>query len=114
MYVGAPEFQRNDNIVSVVNTTVSSITIQWQPAITFPMVPIIKYIISLYDDRRLQDTFDFVANVTLLSFTLNELEASTTYHISLVAVNFIGASRPTPNITVNTRSLSMYASIPHA
>ena len=106
--IGVPEFQKNENIISVVNTTVSCISIQWQPAITFPIVPVIKYIITLYNDRGLQDTFEFFTNVTILSFTLSELEASTTYHISIVAVNFIGTSKPTTNITVNTRSLSTY------
>ena len=107
-YAGAPEFQRNENIISVVNTTVSSISIQWQSAITFPIVPVDKYIISLYDDTRLQNMFEFLTNVTMLSFTFSELEASTTYHISIVAVNAIGASEPTANFTVNTQSPGMY------
>ena len=32
-------------------------------------------------------------------------------HISIVAVNSIGASKPTANFTVNTQSLSMYVCI---
>ena len=107
-YAGAPEFQQNDNIISVVETTVSSIAIQWQPAITFPIVPVSKYIISLYSDTGLQNTFEFLTNVTMLSFTFSELEASTTYQISIVAVNSIGASEPTANFTVNTQSLGKY------
>lgn len=92
----------------MVNTTVSSISIQWQPAISFPIAPTTKYIINLYDDTGLQNTVEFFANVTMLHFTFSELEASTNYHISIVAVNLIGASKPTANFTVNTKSLSMY------
>ena len=73
---------------------------------TFSIVPVTKYIISLYNDSGLQSTFEFLTNVTMLSFAFSELEASSTYHISIVAVNFIGASEPTANFTVNTRSFS--------
>ena len=107
-YAGVPEFLQNETIISVVNTTISSISIQWQPAITFPIVPVSKYIISLYSDTGLQNTFEFFANVTMFNFTFTELEASTNYHISIVAINSIGASKPTANFTVNTQSLSMY------
>lgn len=110
-YVGAPEFQQNEDIISVVNTTVSSIAIQWQPATTFPIVPVTKYIISLYSDTGLLNTFQFLTNVTMLSFTITQLEASTTYHISIVAVNRIGTSEPTANLTVITQSLGMYVYI---
>ena len=74
---------------------------------TLSIAPVTKYIISLYNDSGLQSTFEFLTNVTMLSFTFSELEASSTYHISIVAVNFIGASEPTGNFTVNTRSFSM-------
>ena len=107
-YAGVPEFQQNEDIISVVNTTASSIAIQWQPATTFPIVPVTEYIISLYSDTGLQDIFEFLTNVTMLSFTISELEPSTTYHISIVAVNSIGASEPTANFTVITQSLGMF------
>ena len=110
-YAGAPEFQQNEDIISVVNTAISSITIQWQPATTFPIVPVTKYIISLYSDTGLQNTFEFLTNVTMLRFTITELEASTIYRISIVAVNSIGASEPTANFTVTTQSLGMYVNI---
>lgn len=107
-YVGAPEFQQNEDVISIVNATASSISIMWQPAITSPVVPVTRYIISLYNDTGLQNILDFLINVTMLSFTFSELEASTTYHISIIAVNFIGASEPTANFTVNTQPLSTY------
>lgn len=93
----------------MVNTTVSSISIQWQPAITFPIAPVTKYIISLYNDTGLENIFElFTANVTTLSYTFGDIKASTNYYISIAAVNFIGKSESTANFTVNTDSLSMY------
>ena len=73
---------------------------------TFSIVPVTKYIINLYNDSGLLSTFEFLTNVTMLSFTFSELEPSSTYHVSIVAVNFIGASEPTANFTVNTQSFS--------
>ena len=105
-YAGVPEFQENENIIAVVNTTVSSISIQWQPAIVFSIVPVTQYIISLYDDAGLHDTFEFFT-VTMLHFTFSQLKASTNYHISIVAMNSVGPSKPTANFTVKTKSPSM-------
>lgn len=107
-YLGVPEFQGNGNVISVLSTNVSSISIQWQPAMTFPIAPVTKYIISLYDDTGLQNKFEFFANATMLGFTFIELKAATNYHISIVAENSIGASKPTANFTVITKPLSMY------
>ena len=105
-YAGVPKFQENDNIIAVVNTTVSSISIQWQPAIAFSIVPVTQYVISIYDDAELHSTFD-IFTVTMLHFTFSQLKASTNYHISIVAINSVGPSKPTANFTVKTKSLSM-------
>lgn len=47
----------------------------------------------------------------MLHFTFSELKASTNYHVSIIAVNSIGPSKPTTNFTVKTNALSMYVAI---
>lgn len=101
-----PEFQESENIISVVNTTVSSISIEWQPAITLPISPVTRYIITLYNGTGLQD-IGVVEVTTSLSFTFSDLKASTSYQISIAAVNSLGTSKPTANFTVNTIPLGM-------
>ena len=109
MYITVvPEFQQNETIISVVQhncffylNSVAAIT-------PTSIVPGIKYIISLYHDVGLQNTFEIFTNVTVLNYTFTEFEASTTYHI--VAMNFVGASKQTTNVnfTVDTQSLAKY------
>jgi len=104
-YAGVPEFSESDGIVSVLSTTFSSATIEWTPATTSPIAAVSSYIVRAYNDTGLHGVYSTNDGDTL-NLTISELEPSTKYYINVAAINIVGPSAPTRNISLITRQFS--------
>jgi len=102
-YADVPKFSESDNIVSVLSTTYSTATIRWLPATTLSIAAVNRYIIHVYNDMGFRRDYSTNDGDTL-NFTINELKPSTIYHINVVAINTVGQSAPTGNISLTTRA----------
>jgi len=102
-YADVPVFSESDNIISVLSTTYSTATIKWMPATTLPIAAVNRYIIHAFNDMGFQRDYS-TSDGDTLNFTINELEPSTKYHINVVAINTVGQSAPTGNISLTTRA----------
>jgi len=100
-----PEFLENDDTVLVLSTTFSTATIKWTPAITLPIAAVTSYIIQVYDDTGLNGVYSTDDGDTL-NFTISELEPTTKYYINVKAINTVGQSVPTRNISIITQRFS--------
>jgi len=102
-YTDVPEFLESDSIISVLSTTYSTATIKWIPATTLHIAAVSRYIIRAYDDKSLKGLYS-TTDGDALNITINELEPSTKYYLNIVAINTVGQSAPTRNISLTTRA----------
>jgi len=107
--VDVPEFPQNESTISVVSTTHSTIVIQWQPATTLPIATVTRYRIHVYDSYGLKGVYS-TSDGNTLNYTIKELRPSTLYKINIIAINGLGQSSPTTNISVLTKTFGKYVS----